>query len=497
MNHAIHDCSPFVPVPPMKNQKPRCGIVYVLVSLILGMTSVTAVAQEKNVLIFYIDDLRPELGCYGVDAIKSPNIDALATAGVVFNRAYCQQALCGPSRISMMSGQYPSTTGIMDLWTPLTKAVPDAMSLPRYFKERKYVTYSFGKVYHHTRDDQKSWDTIKPKPESVYANRQTLRAIKQREEEGKKNGVSPEELRILSKGPAIEMADVKDEAYPDGKIAQQAIEALQQNSNKPFFMCVGLTKPHLPFAAPKRYWDLYDREQFSVPERSLPTDAPSLAFTIWGELRAYAGIPSTGNLSDAQTKELKHGYAASISFTDAQVGKVLAEVDRLGLRDNTIIVLWGDHGYKLGEYGAWCKHTNLELDTHVPFIVSAPGFAPGKRSNALVEMIDIFPTLAQLTGGDIPESCEGKSIRPVLENPEMPFRPFALSMYPRGKTVGYSLRTDRWRYTEWINSETKQIMFRELYDHQDSPIAMENLAQRPEHQELVSRLSTQVKSVGQ
>ncbi len=466
--------------------------IYVL--LVVFASTANVVAQDKNVLIVVVDDLRPELGCYGADYIKSPSIDALAAQGVCFDRAYCQQALCGPSRISMMSGMYPDTSGIFDLWTPLTKAVPNAMSMPRYFKQRGYATLSFGKVYHHNRDDKNNWSHLEPKDTVKYADEATLDAIKQRTEEGKRNGVAIDQLRVLGKGPAIEVADVDDDAYADGRTAKQAIAALRRNNDKPFFMCVGFAKPHLPFAAPKRYWDLYQRDQFNVPQRALPADAPALAFTKWGELRNYLGMPKKGHLNDAQTRELKHGYAACVSYSDAQVGKVMAELDRLGLREKTIVVLWGDHGYKLGDYGAWCKHTNLELDTHVPLIVSAPDFTHGKHSDALVEIVDIFPTLAKLTGGNIPDSCDGKSLDAVLADPSKKFRSHALSMYPRGTNMGYSLRTDRWRYTEWFNTKTKEIAFTELYDHQTSPTATRNLANDSEHKSVVDSLSSLLKS---
>lgn len=459
-------------------------------ALSLFLAPVLAAADEsKNVMIIFMDDLRPELGCYGAEYIQSPNIDALASEGVLFDRAYCQQALCGPSRISMMSGMYPHTTGITDLWTPLTKAHPGAMSLPRYFKERGYATCSYGKVYHHTRDDTKSWSDLKPKNDVKYAASETLEGIKRRTEEGKKAKVSIDELRILGKGPATEIADVDDAAYQDGVVANQAIQSLRRHQDQPFFMCVGFAKPHLPFAAPRRYWDLYQRDQFVVPDRELPANAPSLAFTKWGELRGYRGIPTEGPLSDQQSQELMHGYAACVSYSDAQVGKVMAELDRLGLRENTIVVLWGDHGYKLGDYGLWCKHTNLELDTHVPLIVSAPGFATGKRSDALVEIVDLFPTLARLTGGVVPPSCDGKSFEGILGNPETPFREFALSQYPRGSTTGYSVRTQRWRYTEWFNSKTKSVVARELYDHEDSQRPAQSVAGNPEHADLVETLS--------
>ncbi|MFC7335943.1 sulfatase [Haloferula chungangensis] len=451
-----------------------------------------AESGEKNVLIFFIDDLRPELHCYGADYIKSPAIDSLASQGVLFESAYCQQALCAPSRISMMTGQYPDTNGIADLFTPLLKVDPKAVTLPGYFKKRGYVTSSFGKVYHHNRDDKPSWSQLGPKSAIKYASPETLKGIEERVAEGRRKGADVDELRTLGKGPAVEIAEVEDEAYADGQVAKEAIESLRRNKDKPFFMCVGFAKPHLPFATPKRYWDLYKREQFTVPERKLPEGAPSLAFTVWGELRGYLGIPEEGDLTDEQTRELQHGYAASVSFADAQVGKVMAELDRLGLRENTIVVLWGDHGYKLGDYGLWCKHTNLELDTRVPLIISAPGHAKGERSKALVEIIDIFPTVAEMSGGDIPSGREGKSLEPLLQDPGKDFRPFALSQYPRGSTMGYSLRTDRWRYTEWIKSDTKQVVFKELYDHRESETPQKNLADEAEHAELVSKLSQQM-----
>ena len=471
-------------------------LAFLFCFLLSSAPVLATIAQDKNVLVIFVDDLRPELNCYGENHILSPNIDALAAQGVLFDRAYCQQALCGPSRISMMSGMYPDNTGICDLWTPLTKKIPDAMSMPRYFKERGYKTLSFGKVYHHNRDDKKSWTYLAPKATVKYANTQTLAGIKRRTEEGERKGVDIDELRKLAKGPATEVGDVGDDAYPDGQTANEVIESLRRNKDNPFFMCVGFAKPHLPFAAPKRYWDLYRRDQFEVPERTLPADAPSLAFTVWGELRSYLGMPKEGPLSDAQTRELKHGYAASVSFADAQVGKVLGELDQLGLRKNTIVVLWGDHGYKLGEYGAWCKHTNLELDTRVPFIVSAPSFAGGERSDSLIEMVDVFPTLAKLTGGDIPDSCDGKSLEAILSKPTTSIRTFALSQYPRGTTMGYSLRNERWRYTEWFNSKSKKVVARELYDHQMSSLANQNLASDPKHAELIGGLSKQLDVAG-
>lgn len=470
--------------------------VGLITSSIFGLKAHAADEQPKNVLIFHIDDLRPELGCYGKTYIKSPNIDALAAQGMTFNRAYCQQAICAPSRISMMSGMYPDSTGIYDLFTPLTKVKPKAMTMPRYFKSRGYDTFSFGKVYHHNRDDKESWTVLGPRHTIKYADQKTFDGIEQRTKEGKAKGVDADTLRALGKGPAFENIDVPDDAYPDGIVANSAVAALRDVKDKPFFMCVGFAKPHLPFAAPKKYWDLYDKEQFDVPAREFPKGSPTLAFTKWNELRSYRGMPDEGPLDDDLTKQLKHGYAASVSYADAQVGKVMAELDQLGLRENTIVVLWGDHGYKLGDYGAWCKHTNLEIDARVPLIVSVLGKDGGQQSNSLVEMVDIFPTLAALTNGDIPDSCDGKSLNPILAKPETNIRDFALSQYPRGSTMGYSLRNERYRYTEWINTKSGKVVARELFDHKDSQIANRNLADDAQHSDLVARLSKQLDAAG-
>lgn len=476
--------------------EPLVAIVVCVTSFwLLPFASAIAAKDDKNVLIIFIDDLRPELNCYGVDTIESPSIDKLASEGLLFERAYCQQAICAPSRASMMSGQYPDSIGIYDLFSPLRKTLPDVMSMPRYFQNRGYETASFGKVYHHHSDDKKYWSQLPDVAGEKYADAAVLKSIAKQRRDAKAKGLKGIEIFRAVKGPATENADVPDEVYRDGAVAQQAIGALRRVEDKPFFMCVGFAKPHLPFAAPKRFWDMYDRDQFTVPNPELPQGTPKIAITKWGELRAYQGIPAKGPLSDQMTKELMHGYAASVSFADAQVGKVLAELDNLGLRENTIVVLWGDHGYKLGDYGLWCKHTNLELDTRVPFIVSAPGFKQNDRCDSLVEMVDVFPTLVELTGGDIPISCDGKSFKSVLANPTQPFREFALSQYPRGKNMGYSLRDDRWRFTEWVNSATHEVVSRELYDHRESQRPTQNVVGDANHAKRVSELSQKLGAV--
>lgn len=471
---------------------PLLTIVPVWLSFFSPIT--LAAEKSKNVLIFFIDDLRPELACYGADYIKSPHIDKLAAEGTLFERAYCQQGICAPSRISMMTGLYPDTVGIYSLWTPVRKALPEVMTLPRYFTERGYVTASYGKVYHHGSDDEKYWAEITSRPGQRYANPETHASVMARRKEARRKKLQKTDFSSFTAGPAVENADVADEVYQDGAVAQQAIQSLRRNKDKPFFICVGFAKPHLPFAAPKRYWDLYEREQFKVPKREVPSGSPGIAITQWGELRSYQGIPKEGPLSDEQTKELMHGYAASVSFADAQVGKVMGALKRLGLRENTVVVLWGDHGYKIGEYGAWCKHTNFELDARVPFLISAPSFPKGKRTESLVEMVDIFPTVAHLSGGEIPSACEGQNLEAILRDSTKQVRPFAYTQYARGNGVGFSMRDERWRYTEWLHPKSHEVLARELYDHETSSIASENLAENTEYQELVTRLSAMLNS---
>ena len=372
---------------------------------------------QKNVLFVAVDDLRIELGCYGADHIKTPNIDQLARQGLLFERAYCQQAICAASRISLLTSYRPDTTKIYDLNHPLNQTIPDAMSMPRYFKENGYKTVSLGKIYHHQTDDKAYWDVLDSCGQPAYAAPETLAMVDRKLAEGKSKKLKGKELRGFTKGPAFECGDVSDSTYTDGVIADIAIEQLRQKDARPLFLAVGFKKPHLPFVAPKKYWDLYDPSEIAVPSRQRPANAPDAAFTDWGELRAYQGMPETGFCSDEETRTLIHGYRACVSYIDAQLGRVLDELDQQGLREDTIIVLWGDHGWKLGDYGTWCKHTNFELDTHVPLIYSGPGIPRGVRSKALVEYVDIYPTLADWCGIGVPEHCEGLSMLPLFSDP--------------------------------------------------------------------------------
>jgi len=446
--------------------------------------------RKMNVLFVAVDDLRPQLGCYGQKQIISPNIDRLASQGMIFERAYCQQAVCGPTRASLLSGVRPDTSKIYGNNTPVRKAMPDVVTLPEHFKNNGYETLSIGKIYHHPTDDRQGWSAEPYRagtfPEGAWKGRGylTKESIAQMEEYNK---AYP---KMKGRGPAFEAADVPDSAYPDGYNTDYAIKQLNRLKDKPFFLAMGLYKPHLPFNAPKKYWDMYKQEDIKLADNPfIPKDAPSYATTNWGELRNYYGIPKKGPCSDELARQLIHGYYACITYIDTLIGRLLDELDRLRLRDNTVIILWGDHGWKLGEHASWCKHTNFELDTHVPMILSVPGMkAAGRRTRALTEYVDIYPTLSELCSLPTPGHLEGLSMVPLLKNPELPWKKAAFSQYPRGKVMGYSMRTKNFRYTEWKNRETGEVLARELYDHRKDPQENVNVAARPEYRQDVQRL---------
>ncbi len=452
----------------------------------IGLMSVDAKSQEYNVLFISVDDLRPDLGCYSNSIIKSPNIDKLAENGTLFTMAYCQQAVCAPSRASLLSGLRPNSTNVTDLRSPLQEVAPNTLTLPKIFKNNGYEVISLGKVYHHrgkNGDDPNSWSEPEWNEKGDWKGRGYLAKESQEQIDFEK---------LKGKGPAFEAPDVSDDAYPDGQLAKEAIRRLKgfKESGKPFFLACGFHKPHLPFNAPKKYWDLYNPEGlYQSTQHNWPVDMPAYAGTTFGELRSYTNIPNKSKeLHDTLAQQLIHGYYASVSYVDAQIGKVIDELDRLGLTENTVIVLWGDHGWKLNDYGSWCKHTNFEIDTHVPLLLSAPGYKKGKRSKALVEFVDIYPTLAELCDIEVPNHCEGTSMVPLLKKPNRKWKEAAFSQYPRKGLMGHSIRSGIWRYTEWIGKEGN-VIDRELYDHSGGPLADRNLANEEMYKSVVEELS--------
>ncbi len=460
-----------------------------LTSGLIAVLAHAAETKRPNVLFIAVDDLRPEVNASGSNVIKTPNLDRIAARGTTFDRAYCQQAVCSPSRSSLMTGRRPDATRVWDLETHFRTALPDAVTVAQYFKNHGYHSMSMGKIFHGGFDDPQSWSVPSQYPKSPqYASEAALKM---------QNDPANTDKKGRARGPAVEDADVPDDTYADGKIARLAVKTLGElkQSTKPFFLAVGMLKPHLPFVAPKKYWDLYDPAKIYVPAfQKLPAGAPGFVGHTNGELKSYADIPKNGAIDDALARRLRHGYYAAISYMDAQVGLVLDALEKEGLADNTVIVLWGDHCWQLGEHGLWHKHTNFEVSARSPLIISAPGQkAVGRKSLSLAEFIDIYPTLADLCGLPKPKDVEGVSLKPVLDDAAASVRPVAISQYPRsdgGKSLmGYSIRDDRWRLTLWRDRKDNSIHATELYDEVGDPHETVNVATKPELAEVIARLT--------
>jgi iduronate 2-sulfatase len=449
----------------------RCMILSAgIFAAINGMTmsaskpSVETAEGHPNVLFIIVDDLRPQLGCYGSAETLSPNIDRLASEGMLFDRAYVQVPVCGASRASLMTGLYPKPDRFVTYYTHAHKDAAGVPDIPGHLKAQGYTTISNGKIYHNVDDNTNSWSEVhRPQDFRVY--------------------LEPENQGLVyTNQVAFEAADVPDNAYPGGALADKIIGDLHRAKKEgtPFFITAGFTKPHLPFNAPKKYWDLYDPAKIELADNPYkPKGAPSNAMHEWNELRnGYSGIPLEGNVSDELARTLIHGYYACVSYTDAMVGKVLNELDRLGMRDNTVVILMGDHGWQLGEHSLWCKHALFNTSTYTPLMISAPGFKPGQRTDALVEFVDIYPSLCELIGVPLPGHLQGKSFVPLLKNPSEDWKTAVFSRYHGGESV----TTDRYSYTEWSDGA------RMLYDHKKDPDENINVSENPEYAPIVEKM---------
>ena len=455
------------------------------------------VEDRPNVLFIAVDDLRPALGCYGDKMAITPNIDRLARRGILFERAYCQLAVCSPSRLSLLTGRRPDTIKVWDLHAHFRTAIPDALTLPQHFKNHGYHTRAIGKILHGggpPAKDPRSWS--EPPLYDVARDMRTRYVLpKNREGTGLKRD-------------ALEASDAPDNAYIDGIVCDVAVNATGELKARcaPFFLGVGFRKPHLPFCAPKKYWDLYKREAIPPPATdSHPQGAPELAVRSWGELEGYRDIPDDGRIPPEKVAELRHGYYACVSYIDAQIGRLLDELERQGLSGNTVIALWGDHGFHLGEQGLWTKANNYEWATRSPLILSVLGQPnAGSKSRALVEFVDLYPTLVEVCGLPLPRGLEGVSMAPLLEDPERSWKTAVFSQYPRdfksnrhrghGDIMGYAVRTDRYRYVEWREWKTGRVVARELYDHHEDADEMTNLAPKPTYDDLVRKLGETLKA---
>ncbi|MBN2774369.1 MAG: sulfatase, partial [Prolixibacteraceae bacterium] len=380
-------------------------------------------------------------------------------------------------RASIMSGIRPNRHRFLNFDAWQDRDVPGVVSLPMHFKNNGYSTVSLGKVYHHIQDGRGSWDrTWHPRAENIS---------------GWRDYRLPENMQIeeggTTRGYPYECAEVADNAYFDGKIADEAISQLQKfkENKKPFFLAVGFLKPHLPFNAPKKYWDLYDPKDIKLPDfMRKPDGAPDECMHNFGELRAYYSIPPEGPVPDTIALKMIHGYYACVSYTDAQIGKVLDYLDELGLAENTIVILWGDHGWHLGEHGLWCKHCNFEKVLHTPMILKAPGKKPGLRTDALVEYVDIYPTMCELAGLSLPIHLQGKSMAPLLDNPAQPWKEAVFARWIKGETVITRNNT----YTEWYNNISDEPVARMLYDMNEDPKETVNISEDAENSVLVKKL---------
>lgn len=442
-------------------------IKYTTLSLIaaLCLGKICFSAEKPNILFISIDDLRPELGCYGNNVIHSPNIDRLAESGTIFEEAYCQVPVCGAARASLMTGLYPTSTRFLTYYTTAGGDAAGIPDIPKWLKRFGYTTISNGKIYHDRNDNLDSWDEVfRSKDFKIYHKAE--------------NKALPD-----SEKPAYEDADVSDLDYAGGPVMQKTIQDLRRakESGTPFFIAAGFTKPHLPFNAPKKYWDLYDRQAIELASNPFaPEDSPKEAMHNWEELRTmYGGIPQEGALSEAQARALKHGYYACVSYTDAMIGEILDELDRLEMRDDTIIVLWGDHGWQLGEHSLWCKHALFKTSLNAPLIISAPGYDAGQRTTSLVEFVDIYPTLCELAGVALPTHLQGKSLAPLMMEPSQVFKDAVFSRYHSGDAV----KMERYHYVEWSNGA------RMLYDHSLDPDENINIANHPEYVEVITRMA--------
>lgn len=501
------------------------------------------IRKKPNILFLAIDDLRPELGCYGSPIAVSPNIDKLASLGLLFNNAFCQQPICSPSRASIMTGARPETINVIENYTDFREENPDIITLPQHLISNGYEALCVGKIFHGIYNDPEySWSRqpLEPKldriklvggyalPENQEIFLKNKKAMIEKYGEAAKRG--------LGNGPAYECADVPDETYADGYYTIQAIETMKEmlakNPGKPFFLGLGFKKPHLNFVAPKKYWDMYDPEDIPLAEHTEgPENGAEMGLHPSFELRVRYGIPKEGNIDDELARKLKHAYLACVSYIDAQIGMMLQALEEAGVRDNTIIMLWTDHGWHLGDMGIWGKATNYEIATRVPLIVWTPDMnedVRGSSSDALVELVDMFPTLLDYAGIDAPDQLEGQSFLPLLEDPSKSWKSAAFSQFPspalrewaanplspgmretyfgplieeveeriiaqqgdswdrdlfENRLMGYGMRTARYRFIVWkdYTKPESEPVYLELYDHEVDPHETKNIAeQEPE-----------------
>lgn len=444
-----------------------------------------------------VDDLKPALQCYGDKLAISPNIDKLAVRGTRFNLAYCNQAVCAPSRYTLMLGAHSTSTGLYGLGSRLRRDYPQAVTIPQHFHQHGYRTESLGKIFHighGNQGDPQSFSVphFKEKViEYVDPSSKPDGGLTREEAMFQNQPAPPGGMNQLPRGAAYEAPDVEDNAYADGRVAEETIRRLAaaKKRSQPFFIATGFARPHLPFSAPKKYWELYQAEQFELASNTdLPQQSPTFGHKRGGEIRNYFPVPDKDEpqtaISDEVARKLIHGYYASVSYVDAQIGKVLDALESLELAENTLVVLWGDHGYHLGDLGIWTKHTNYEQANRIPLIFAGPGVPGNQVTNQPAESVDIYPTLVELaklpkpTG---PQPIDGVSLVEVLKHPEKRVRDHAFHAYPK-RRMGRAIRTERYRLVEWKRpAAAVDTAEYELYDYVEDPLETRNLvSEKPE-----------------
>lgn len=458
---------------------------FTFTTVLLLLPNLAAGDERPNVLFIVADDLNCAISAYGDRVAVTPNLDRLATRGLVFDKAYCQQAVCNPSRSSFLTGLRPDTVKVDDLrkgFRDTAEGGSTLVTLPQHFKNHGYFCQNIGKIFHNMGEtqDRRSWsiDEVLYKgthaDDTVYTN-------------------TPPALRQFSvtKAPVTEALDVPDTAYRDGQIANLAAAMLRDHpiDGQPFFLAVGFWRPHLPFVAPRKYWDLYEPDDIPLPDPSdAPTDVPAIAMHDSREIRGYGGTPQDREFTTKEIRHYRHGYYAAISFMDAQLGEILDALDESGHAKDTIVVFTSDHGFHIGEQSLWGKTSNFELDARVPLIVADPALVTGhgKHTPALAELVDLYPTLASLSkiDGDLNKRLEGNDLSPVIADPAASVKDAAFTQHqhpfygpPKNwQAWGYSVRTADWRYTEWRAIEGGEVIARELYDHASDPGESRNVA---------------------
>jgi arylsulfatase A-like enzyme len=489
-----------------------------LKTLSFALLTTTFAAPKQNVLFIAVDDLKPTLEPYG-STVPTPAIKRLAARGTTFLNAHCQQAVCAPSRASIMTGKYPDFTKVWDLKTKMRDINPEILTLGQHFKANGYSVIGMGKIFDSRSVDSggdrlswsephvRSWQAPHNRvvgPQNGHYLGADIKALtaQANAEAGKELAWGPLNQWLFKNGgwPAVESADVPDDAYHDGAVAKLASQTIARLAKKeePFFLAVGFKRPHLPFTAPKKYWDRFDRDAIELAPYQQPAEgAPKYALHRSEELRTYNGVPQSGPLDPDTQRKLIHGYYACVSYIDALVGQLLDQLEAQGLTENTTVVLWGDHGWHLGDHGIWCKHTNYEQATRVPLIIAAPGGFEIK-TNMPAELTDVFPTLCGLSGIPIPGHLDGINLAPNIRGAKSRPRAVAMSQYPRGPLMGYALRDERYRYVVWFKTGGKGAQIGdpidsvELYDYDKDPLETRNLAKDPAYRETTDALSKQL-----